>query len=70
MAELSYNKRCALLLRQFGAAYGLLTLAGQEDQDTQDSAAKAIMNIRVHHLEALQAYKRRIGEELEYVDVD
>jgi len=57
MAELSLNKTCALLLRQYGAVYGLLTLAGSEEQDTQQAAAQAIMNIRLHHLKALELFK-------------
>jgi len=57
MAELSLNETCALLLRQYGAVYGLLTLAGSEEQDTQQAAAQAIMNIRLHHLKALELFK-------------
>ncbi|CAL6064125.1 Conserved_hypothetical protein [Hexamita inflata] len=67
MAELSKNKKCALLLRQYGAVYGLLTLAGSEEFSTQMSAAQAITNIRQHHLKALELYKKRVQGELEYV---
>lgn len=66
MAELSKNKKCALLLRQYGAVYGLLTLAGSDEKDTQEAAAQAIQNIRIHHLRALELYKQRIASELEY----
>lgn len=68
MAALSESKTCALLLRQYGAVYGLLTLAGSEETDTQEAAAQAIRNIRIHHLQALQLYKQRLACEKEFTD--
>ncbi|KAH0575645.1 hypothetical protein SS50377_23285 [Spironucleus salmonicida] len=63
MSEISKNKKCALLLRQHGAVYGLLTLVGHVDKDTQNSSASAITNIRIHHITSLEVYKERIESE-------
>lgn len=68
MAELSKNKLCALLLRQYGACYGLLTLAGSDDYETQLAAAQALENIRTQHLNAMELYKERSNNELQYTE--
>lgn len=63
MSELSKNRKCALLLRQYGAVYGLLSLAGSIDEQTQRQAAEAIQNIREQHIAALEVFtNRRLSE--------
>lgn len=68
MAQLSQNKLCALLLRQYGACYGLLTLSGSDDYQTQLAAAKALENIRLQHLSAMDLYRNRSTSELTYTE--
>lgn len=67
MAELSKNRKCAVLLRQCGAVYGLLTLIGSGDAASQSAAGRAISNIRRQHIGTLESFTKRAGAELETV---
>lgn len=70
MAELSKNKLCAMILRQNGAVYGLLTLIGSSDLQSQTAAAQAVQNIRRHHIQAIAAFTRRCDAEMATVHKD
>ncbi|GIQ92848.1 hypothetical protein KIPB_016864, partial [Kipferlia bialata] len=44
---------------QYGAVPRLLTLVGAEDVVTQEAAARALQNIRRHHIAAVEAWTRQ-----------
>ncbi|EFO63203.1 Hypothetical protein GLP15_2282 [Giardia lamblia P15] len=70
IAELSKNKKCAILFRQNGGIYGLLTLIGSTDSQTQEAAAVALKNIRQKHIACLETYTKRIERQLATVNSD
>ncbi|CAL5998569.1 Conserved_hypothetical protein [Hexamita inflata] len=63
MQTISMNRKCALLLRQFGASSGLLTLVGSHDDLSARSAAEALKNIRKAHIKSIEVFGQRIEAE-------
>ncbi|TNJ26960.1 hypothetical protein GMRT_15087 [Giardia muris] len=70
LSELSKNKKCAVLFRQCGAIYGLLTLIGSTDARTQEAASSALKNIRQMHIACIEAYTRRMERQLATINIE